>query len=217
MPKATRPATSKELSSDATPPPAADAPAAAAPPPEPAPPAGPVTVHVSPGGQVTISVQPSPPLPVDLVPPDMGLDSVTAKGFALPPFLRGGDQGEEAAQPGAFEQVRNSLKNALEAMGKKFVEFADEVTTLEVRTFVSDRIEDVRPDGAKGFENAQQRAMTRIEFDGDTQMVVPVDAGQLDEALWKIHLQTVEAAQAHRAAMLKTIGELVQGFIPTLK
>lgn len=208
MPKGTRSTTAKELDPDAIQPPDASKPEAVEPA---ATAAGPVTVHVSPGGQVTISVQPA--LAAE---PDMALEDVTAKAFGLPGFLRG-EQSHESAQPGPLEQVKDSLRSALETLGQKFIEFAADITTLEVRTFVSDRIEDVRPDGANGFENAQQRAMTHINFDGDTEVVVPVDAGQIDEALWKIHLQTVEAAQAHRTAMLKTIGELVQGFIPTLK
>lgn len=167
---------------------------------------GPITVQVGPQGHVTITVQPS----AALLAPGLAFADVTEKG------LFGGGR-EEGGQPGAFQQVLDKLKSALDTLGGKIVEFTNEVTTLEVRTYVSDRIEDVRPDGANGFQHAQQRALTLVELDGDTQVVVPVDAGQIDDALWKIHLQTVEQAQAHRQAMLKTIGELVAGFIPTLK
>ncbi len=173
-------------------------------------PGGPVTVQVGPQGHVTITVQPSAALST----PDVALESATPKGFA---DLFGGGRQEVEPQPGAFQQVLDQLKTALNTLGEKIVRFTEDVTSLEVRTYVSERIEDVRFDGANGFTFAQQRAMTYIAFDGDTQVVVPVDAGQIDEALWKIHLQTVELAQAHREAMLKTVGELVSGFIPTLK
>jgi hypothetical protein len=173
---------------------------------------GPMKVQVSPQGHVTITVQPT----AAAAPPDLSLGTFAARGLAgFSPSEQGAER--ELSQRSALQQVLDKLNNALDTLGTKIVEFADDVTTLEVRTFVSDRIEDVRPDGANGFEFAQQRAMTYIDFDGDTQVVVPVDAGQIDEALWQIHLQTVQAAQAHRAEMLKTIGELVQGFIPTLK
>ncbi len=142
------------------------------------------------------------------------MEGVTARG--LGDFFGGGRQ-DGAAETGPFQQVLDKLRNALETLGTKIVDFADDVSTLEVRTYVSERIEEVRPDGANGFEFAQQRALTYIDFDGDTQVVVPVDAGQIDQALWQIHLQTVEQAQAHRQAMLKTVGELVAGFIPALK
>lgn len=193
----------------AEPPTEPEAPAGAA---RPLPGTGPVAIQVTPQGRVTITVQPA----ATPAPPDLSLDSFTASGLAG--FSRS-EQGaeQELAQRNPFQQVLDKLNEALDTLGTKIVDFTNDVTTLEVRTYVSDRIEDVRPDGASGFEFAQQRAMTHIDFDGDTQVVVPVDAGQIDEALWQIHLQTVQAAQAHRAAMLKTIGELVQGFIPTLR
>ena len=170
-------------------------------------PAGPVTVQIGPQGHVTITVNPPLTMP-DLV----GLESATSEAFSL---FGGGHDEEPAASP--FKPVLDKLRSALETLGEKIVKFTDDITTLEVRTFVSDRIEEVRRDGAVGFTHAQQRAMTYVNFDGDTQVVVPVDAGQIDEALWQIHLQTVEQAQAHRQAMLKTIGELMAGFIPAIK
>ena len=169
---------------------------------------GPITVQVSPQGHVTITVVPAQAMPGHLE----GLETYTPEAFSL--F---GSQETGAAAVSPFKQVADKLKSALETLGDKIVDFANDVTTLEVRTFVSDRIEDVRPDAAAGFTHAVPRAMTTIELDGDTQVVVPVDAGQIDEALWQIHRQTVEQAQAHREAMLRTIGELVAGFIPAIK
>lgn len=169
--------------------------------------AGPVTVQVSPQGHVTITVNPSPAMS-NLE----SLESFTPEAFSI----YGGPRTEEP-EVSPFKQVADKLKSALETLGDKIVDFTNDVTTLEVRTFVSERIEDVRPDAAAGFTHAHPRAMTYIDFDGDTQVVVPVDAGQIDEALWQIHLQTVEQAQLHRQAMLKTIGELMAGLIPTIK
>jgi hypothetical protein len=201
MPEATGSANPDE------PAPEADRPPDFAEPIPPLPAGGPITVQIGPQGHITITVQPS----TALVAPGVALADVTEKG------LFGGGREEGGGQPGPFQQVLDKLKSALDTLGGKIVEFTSELTTLEVRTYVSDRIEDVRPDGANGFQNAHQRALTYVQFDGDTQVVVPVDAGQIDEALWKIHLQTVEQAQAHRQAMLRTVGELVAGFIPTLK
>lgn len=169
--------------------------------------AGPVTVQVSPQGHVTITV-----IPAQAMPNLESLETFTPESFSL---FGGPKSDEPAVSP--FKQVADKLKSALETLGDKIVDFANDVTTLEVRTFVSDRIEDVRPDGSAGFTHAVPRAMTTIELDGDTQVVVPVDAGQIDEALWQIHRQTVEQAQAHREAMLRTVGELVAGFIPAIK
>ena len=170
-------------------------------------PAGPVTVQVSPQGHITITVNPAPAMS------NLGsLETFTPEAFSI--F---GSPNTEEPTTSPFKQVADKLKAALETLGDKIVDFANDVTTLEVRTFVSERIEEVRPDAATGFTYAVPRAMTYIDFDGDTKVVVPVDAGQIDEALWQIHLQTVEQAQAHRQAMLRTIGELMTGFIPAIK
>ncbi len=166
----------------------------------------PVTIQIGPQGHVTIAMQPAP----EFAAADLPVEEATAKGLF-------GGKDDAGAEPGPFEQVRQSIKNALETLGAKIADFAKDISALEVRTYVSDRIEEVQHDDLQGFQNAHQRAYTYIEFDGDTQVVVPVDAGQIDEALWKIHLQTVEQAQAHRQAMLKTVGDLVTGLIPTLK
>ncbi len=168
---------------------------------------GPVTVQVTPQGHVTITV-----IPTRAMPNLESLEAFTPESFSI---FGGPKTDEPAISP--FKQVADKLKSALETLGDKIIDFTNDVATLEVRTFVSERIEDVRPDGAAGFTHAQPRAMTTIELDGDTQVVVPVDAGQIDEALWQIHLQTVEQAQAHRQAMLRTVGELMAGFIPTIK
>ncbi len=177
--------------------------------------AGPVTVHVGPQGSVTITVQPAAPAGI---PPDAPLDDITAKAFGFP-FGRKPpvETTATSTEPGPVDQFMQKLRAALDELGAKIADFAENVTSLEVRTFVSERIEEVQPKGPHGFEAAQQRAMTLIHFDGDTEVVVPVEAGQIDEALWKIHLQTVEVAQAHRAAMVKTIGELAQGFLSIVK
>lgn len=167
--------------------------------------AGPVTVRV---GDVTITVQ-QPTAPPSLSGP--APEEASERG------LFGGGREDDETEPNAFHQVRKSLAAALETLGAKIEEFAKDVASLEVRTYVSEQIEDVRYDEALGLQNVKQRALTHIDFDGDTQVVVPVDAGQIDEALWKIHLQTVEQAQAHRQAMLKTVGDLVAGFVPTIK
>ncbi len=169
--------------------------------------AGPVTVQVSPQGHVTITV-----IPTQAMSNLTALETFTPEAFSI---FGGTSTEEPTVSP--FKQVTDKLKSALETLGDKLIDFANDVTTLEVRTFVSERIEDVRPDAVMGFTHAQPRAMTYIKLDGDTLVVVPVDAGQIDEALWQIHSQTVEQAQAHRQAMLRTVGELIAGFIPTIK
>jgi len=49
--------------------------------------------------------------------------------------------------------------------------------------------------------------MTRISLDGDTLVCVPEKDGEIDTAVWEIHLEMVKAAQENRAALVKTIVE----------
>jgi hypothetical protein len=180
-------------------------------------PAGPVTIQVSPQGQVTISVVPTPQV---ALPRDVGLEAATARGFGE--WLRGeevpsGDQlAAQAGRPGPVEEALDKLRAALKTLGEKIEQFADDVGSLEVRTYVSDRLDQI-DDDSQFFTTAEPRALTRIELDGDTKVVVPLSAGQLDEALWKVHVETVAQAQAHREAMFRTVMELVRGLVPTIK
>ena len=175
--------------------------------------AGPVVIQVSPQGHVTINVTP-PDAPVM---PDEA-PAVTARGFGE--WLRGeetpGDQPAGTGEPGPVQEALDKLRSALKTLGEKVEQFAEDVSTLEVRTYVSDRLDQIDNDAAF-FTTAEPRALTHIDFDGDTKVVVPLSAGQLDEALWKVHVETVAQAQAHREAMFRTVMELVRGIVPSIK
>jgi signal transduction histidine kinase len=173
--------------------------------------AGPVTIQISPQGQVTISVNPLPAAPLE----GADLEAITARGFGE--WLRGEQPPDTATEPqqaGPVEEALNKLRAALKALGEKVEQFVADVSTLEVRTYVSDRLDQV---DREFFTTSEPRALTYISLDGDTMVVVPLNAGQLDEALWRIHSETVGQAQAHREAMFKTVMELVRGLVPTIK
>lgn len=170
--------------------------------------AGPVTVQVDPQGHpVTISITPS------FIPPVPLMESQPAHGFL---GFGGEDSGEEA-RPGPLQAVLTSLENALTELGKRVTDFATNVATLEVTTYVSDSLATTTAGQGGPFSDARRRAYTAVKFDGDTDVIVPTDAGQLDEALWQIHRDTVAQAQAHREAMLKIVAGLVSDLIPGLK
>lgn len=164
---------------------------------------GPTTIQISPQGQVTIHIAGQPEIQ-------------TAEDF----FLWGrGTEGTEAAtdEPGPMQTAMEKLQKFVVDLGERVEEFARDVTALEVRTYVSEAIEDVDVKGGKLTGDARQRAVTIIQLDGDTEVVVPTYAGEIDQLLWAIHTQAVEQAQEHRAAMLKTIGELVSSILPGVK
>jgi hypothetical protein len=64
---------------------------------------------------------------------------------------------------------------------------------------------------------AELRAMTYIEFDGDTTVCVPRSGGRLDTELWQVHKDMVEQALTHRAEMIKTLSGAVTGLLDALK
>lgn len=114
----------------------------------------------------------------------------------------------------ALDELGEKLRDTMQTLAQRLKEFASDITSLEVRTYVSDQIENENYHDGKFTGGARQRAMTHISLDGDTRIVVPANAGEIDEALWEIHTRAVEQAQVNRAAMLKSIIELLAGLSP---
>ncbi len=114
-----------------------------------------------------------------------------------------------------MEAIRDTLGKALGQLADKLVAFMNDVTTLEVATYVSDRIQEVHYDpNTNSFSaGAQQRALTSIRLGGDIKICVPTDAGQIDEALWAIHTGMVQQAQANRTAMIKMAADMLAGLL----
>lgn len=116
----------------------------------------------------------------------------------------------------SWENLGRKLRETMATIGDRLEEFAGNVTSLEVRTYASEQIADEKWENGR-FSSASQRALTRVSLDGDTQIVIPTTAGDVDEVIWDIHMRAVEQAQANRVAMLKAVGEMLVGLIPTSK
>ncbi|MBP7692118.1 MAG: hypothetical protein KA764_09390 [Anaerolineales bacterium] len=113
--------------------------------------------------------------------------------------LRSTVQGLQTGVETLIQQLTRTLKQAL-----------DDVTSLEVRTYVSDDLAGVQYDAqTRAFANAKLRAMTRVNLDGDTLNVVPEKSSKVDADLWNVHLAMVQQAQTNRAEMLKTAATLL--------
>lgn len=104
----------------------------------------------------------------------------------------------------------------VDKLGEFLTKALEDATSLEVKTFVSGNIAEVRFEGG-GFSGANLRAMTYIKIDGDTLICVPEVDGEVDTALWRIHLDAVQQAQASRAELLKTVVSAVAGIGGLLK
>jgi hypothetical protein len=132
--------------------------------------------------------------------------------------IYGTETGAVTGQPGVgagsteLANVRSKLADFLSTLGQKL----DELTSLEVKTYVSSDLSQVKPVGGQlDGPDLQPRAMTVMRLNGNTEIVVPTDeAGGIDSDLWAIHRQTFDQAQAWRESLVKAISNLVTGFIP---
>jgi hypothetical protein len=117
------------------------------------------------------------------------------------------------------ERLASALRDLAESMGAALERAVDNLTVVEVATYVSDDLSTVAYDSAsKRFGGgAELRALTRLSLDGDAQLVVPRDLGEADDALWRLHAGMLEQALAARAELVKTGASAVAGLLDALK
>jgi hypothetical protein len=148
------------------------------------------------------------------------LQSKTAEG---PPATR--DTGAASVEFGIVDSLKeaqalltNALRQFADKLGEALKKAIDDASSLEVSTYVSDNITAVTYDATTHqFTGAKLRALTRIKIDGDTLICVPERAGELDHALWAMHTDMVQRAQAHRAELLKAAVSAATGLLNVLK
>jgi hypothetical protein len=115
-------------------------------------------------------------------------------------------------------RLGNSLMNFTRGLAEALGRAADDISSLEVITYASDDMEAVAYDHETKKLTGQTtpRALTRIAFDGDTQVCVPRKPEAVDEALWQIHVQMVREAQDNRTKFLGAMAELATRLIDIL-
>jgi hypothetical protein len=109
-------------------------------------------------------------------------------------------------------EVAGALTEALGNLASELATFSRNVTSLTVDTYISDDMTSVDVANPER-SGAVRRASTRVSLDGDMQVVVPREAGALDESLWAIHTQMVAQAQANRAQMLRIAAEALTSLL----
>jgi len=118
----------------------------------------------------------------------------------------GGAKAGEPSGPGPFQEF-------LRKMGEFLSKTLDDVTTLEVDTWVSTDMEKVTYEDGK-YAGASLRASTRILVDGDTKLCVPRgEDGKVDTELWEIHKEAVREAQEARAQLVRTAIDAAKGLV----
>jgi hypothetical protein len=104
-------------------------------------------------------------------------------------------------------RVTSALQRFTDQLGQTLEQAIDDATSLEVSTYVSDDMTGVSYDrAARRFTGpAKLRALTRMHMDGDTSVCIPEKEGEIDHALWTMHADMVQRAQAHRIELLKMV------------
>lgn len=130
----------------------------------------------------------------------------TDVNYALGGLFRKPESDIETAPAAPKSGLNESLKNFTEKLGNYLSKALDDASSLEVSTYVADDLSSVTYQNGK-YSGARLRAMTRLNIDGDTLVCVPEKDGEVDTALWSIHLEMVKSAQQNRAELIKTIIE----------
>ncbi len=134
-----------------------------------------------------------------------------------------GDQQDAAAPDGSLEAATTgdggpiaAINDLIRQLGVQLKQAVADAGELEVGTYVTDNLSGVAS-GAATADDVQLRALTRIKIDGDVVAYVPAEDGEIDTALWAIHLDMVERAQAGRAELIRTVASIASGLFNAVK
>ncbi|MGH8929759.1 MAG: hypothetical protein ACRDZO_03735, partial [Egibacteraceae bacterium] len=119
----------------------------------------------------------------------------------------------------ARERLIAAMQTLTENLGGVLERAVDNVTVLEVATYVTDDLAAATYDNAsKEFGGgAKLRALSRIHLAGDARLLLPENCDGIDPILATLHLGMVEQAQAARAALLKTASSTAAGLLSVAK
>lgn len=110
----------------------------------------------------------------------------------------------ESEEGESAPRTSSQLKEFLDKVGKYLSDALDDAASLEISTYVADDLAGAKFENKK-MSNAELRAFTRINVDGDTVVCLPKKDGEVDTEVWEIHMQMVKQAQESRAEFMKTV------------
>ena len=125
----------------------------------------------------------------------------------------------------ADNNLQQAVAKFADELAVKVSDFANNISTLEVYTFTTKPDEiPVFPDKPKLTDLSQDaktstalRAYTRILFDGDMVVWLPVnDAGVVDKSVWDLHQTMVQQAMENRKGMIQTVSEAASSALKAL-
>ncbi len=133
---------------------------------------------------------------------------------------------EDAVSTDKPKDLKTSVQKFASDLAAKVESFVTDISELEVRTYTITEgqfaavLDDPKKKNDKVLsgQGVQLRAYTRIAFDSDTIVCLPVnDSGQIDGAVWDMHQSMVNQALQNRAAMLRAIGDAAASALDALK
>ncbi len=118
--------------------------------------------------------------------------------------------------PQDLKQVQAGLDGYLNKLVDLMEKALNADAPLEVSTYTSQDMEGVHY-AAERFSGARLRLQTRIDINGDAQLVLPQEKDEVDPALWNYHMELVRQAQASRLELLKTLVAAATGLADLIK
>ena len=112
----------------------------------------------------------------------------------------------------------NQITQSLQDFGSKIAgavsKATEKILTLEVRTYTADNLNTIT---VKDTGDAELRALTHVDFDGDMRVFVPSTGAEVDTELWEIHREMVREAQTNRAEFLAAMAKLASDLLSMIK
>jgi hypothetical protein len=113
---------------------------------------------------------------------------------------------QSAEEGESTPRLGEQLRDFMNKVGTYLSEALDDASSLEISTYVSEDLTGAKFDNkTKSMTNAELRAFTRINIDGDTVVCLPKKDGEVDREVWDIHMEMVKLAQESRAELMKTV------------
>ena len=125
----------------------------------------------------------------------------------------------------AEQDLRHAISKFTPDLAAKAESFVNDITTLEVRTFTAPSEQftslaagGIDLEGPIDSSRMQLRAYTKINFDCDTTICLPVDGNnQVDRSVWDMHQTMVDQALKNRQEMLRTMGDALSSALKALQ
>jgi len=198
--------------------------ASAAPPPLPS---HPQPAPTAAAAEVQVTSATPPPLPSPPQPASPATAAQTQGTSAAPPPLPPQPPTPATAaevQFGLLDPLRDAqsklsstLQDVMQRIGESLQKAVENLTTTEVLTYVSDDLPNVQYQNGR-FTGAKLCALSRLNINGNTLACVPTSTdGKVDDALWKIHCDSVDKALANRTETIKLASSAAANLLGALK